>query len=160
FQLRKLLRCYRRELENATGITPPRHPTMCGLARMYPDCAQRSHPVRLTGRKSTMHAVQPRTLLVFAVRVTLTVLAATAIGCSTKTASPKNIYQTFEDSDEGWIPFGPDAQVEVTKEGTLVRNGSAALALHYSFHPGQYGSAVLPIERGQLSKLSRIQFWI
>jgi len=109
-----------------------------------------------------MPAVQKRTQSLWAIATALTALSvAVAIGCgSSKSAEPKNVHQTFEDSDEGWIPFGPDAQVEVTRERTQIKDGSAALALHYVFHPGQYGSAVLPVEQGQLSRLSSIQFWI
>jgi len=109
-----------------------------------------------------MSRVSKRTLPVWAIPTMLTALAAApAIGCgSSKRAAPKDVHQTFEDSDEGWIPFGTDAQVEVTHEPTQVKDGSAALALRYVFHPGQYGSAILPIEQGQLGKLNRLQFWI
>jgi hypothetical protein len=109
-----------------------------------------------------MPAVQQRTLSLWAIPTVLTALSvAVAIGCgSSKSAAPKNVHQTFEDSDEGWIPFGQDAQVELTHERAQIKDGNSALALHYIFHPGQYGSAVLPVEQGQLSRLSSIQFWI
>jgi len=70
------------------------------------------------------------------------------------------IHQSFEEGDEGWIPFGGDAQVELTREPSQVKNGKAALAVRYKFNPGQYGSAVFPVESGQLARLSRIRFWI
>ena len=41
-----------------------------------------------------------------------------------------------------------------------VQNGNAALALHYVYTPGQYGSAVLPLEPAQVAHLGRLAFWI
>lgn len=68
--------------------------------------------------------------------------------------------QTFENGDEGWIPFGFGAKVEVTHAPDEVKNGNAALALHYVYTPGQYGSAVLPLEPAQLAHLDHLGFWI
>ena len=65
--------------------------------------------------------------------------------------------QTFEQGDEGWIPFGVGAQVEVVRDPAMVKSGSAALALHYTINPGQYGSAVLPLEAGEMTGLRRLE---
>lgn len=95
--------------------------------------------------------------------VALAALIATAggfvQGCARAPAG-RNTHQTFEQGDEGWIPFGQDAQVEVVHDPSLAKSGNAALALHYKINPGQYGSAVLPLEAGELAGLRRLAFWI
>src|SRR5690348_5605439 len=98
--------------------------------------AEKSLSCKTENGKCAMPAVQKRTQSLWAIATVLTALSvADAIGCgSSKSAEPKNVHQTFEDSDEGWIPFGPDAQVEVTRERTQIKDGGAALALHYVFH--------------------------
>jgi hypothetical protein len=94
------------------------------------------------------------------IALTLLVIAgAVEQGCARR-AVEKNTRQTFEQGDEGWIGFGADARVEVVHDSSQVKNGRAALALHYEFIPGQYGSAVLPLETGELSALTRLRFWI
>jgi hypothetical protein len=98
---------------------------------------------------------------VYAVRLAVALAAAGLIAqaCSSGPAgSPTR--QTFESGDEGWIPFGPDAQVEVVHPPSPVASGKAALALHYTFTPGQYGSAILPLEAGQVANLAHLRFRI
>jgi hypothetical protein len=80
-------------------------------------------------------------------------------GCARR-PSGAHTHQTFDQSDEGWIPFGTDAHVEVVHDATMVKNGGGALALRYTVNPGQYGSAVLPLEAGELKGLQRLEFWI
>jgi hypothetical protein len=72
----------------------------------------------------------------------------------------ETVAQSFEKSDEGWIAYGHDAQVELTRDSLLVKSGSRALAIHYKYNPGQYGSAVLPLESGQFERSPGIAFWI
>jgi hypothetical protein len=81
-----------------------------------------------------------------------------ASGCARR--APEAVEQAFESNDGGWIPYGPDAQVEVTRDPAFVKNGTAALALHYKYNPGQYGSAVLPLEAGQFARTPGLRFWI
>jgi hypothetical protein len=81
-----------------------------------------------------------------------------ASGCGRRVAD--NVSQTFEKSDEGWTPYGWDAQVEVTRDPSLVKSGTSALAIHYKYTPGQYGSAVLPLESGQFARTPNLRFWI
>ena len=106
----------------------------------------------------------------------LLLLAATAQSCTTRssdqtakqteTSEPRpaqaatSTRQTFEEGDEGWIAYGTDAHVEVVHDAAAVKNGAAALALRYTFNPGQYGSAVLPLESGELGNVDRLRFSI
>jgi hypothetical protein len=68
-----------------------------------------------------------------------------------------NAHQTFEESDEGWISFGAGAQLEIVHDATIAKSGNAALALRYTITPGQYGSAVLPLEAGEMAGLRRLE---
>jgi hypothetical protein len=96
----------------------------------------------------------------------LLLTAGATEGCSKPSSeqhtqqTEKSTRQTFEEGDEGWIPYGTDAHVEVVHDAAAVKNGGAALALRYTFNPGQYGSAVLPLEDGDLSGLDRLRFSI
>lgn len=85
--------------------------------------------------------------------------SVTGSGCARRSAGDHTL-QTFEQSDEGWIPFGTDAHVEIVHDAAMVKNGGGALALRYTVSPGQYGSAVLPLEAGVLKGLQRLEFWI
>ncbi len=85
--------------------------------------------------------------------------SASGSGCSRR-PSGEHTHQTFDQSDEGWIPFGTDAHVEVVHDTAMVKTGGGALALRYTVVPGQYGSAVLPLEAGDLKGLQRLEFWI
>lgn len=91
----------------------------------------------------------------------LLLMAAATLGQACARRAPAaHTRQTFEQSDEGWIPFGADARVEVVRNPSLAKSGTAALALHYTINPGQYGSAVLPLEAGEMTGLRRLDFSI
>ena len=97
-----------------------------------------------------------RRIASFAV-VLLIATAATLAQACRRQAAGHNAHQTFEEGDEGWIPFGAGAQVEVVRDSSIAKSGSAALALHYTINPGQYGSAVLPLEAGEMAGLQRLE---
>jgi hypothetical protein len=88
--------------------------------------------------------------------VVLTVAAAAGEACARRVAG-HTTHQTFEQSDEGWIPFGAGASVEVVRDPSTAKSGAAALALHYTIAPGQYGSTVLPLEAGEMTGLRRLE---
>jgi hypothetical protein len=80
--------------------------------------------------------------------------------CSRKPEPAATIIQTFETSDEGWVPYGHGARVDVTRDSALVKSDQAALAVNYTFNPGDFGSAVLPLEVGQMARTPNLRFWI
>lgn len=68
--------------------------------------------------------------------------------------------QTFDQSEEGWIPYGPGAMVRVTNRRENVKEGAGALELEYKTNPKQPGSAVLLVNDGALAKMRRLRFWL
>ncbi len=82
------------------------------------------------------------------------------LACRTQKTSPAALLQTFEDGEEGWIPFGTEAEVGTTHEQANVKTGQGALALHYVVRSGQYGSAVLPVEGGSFANMTGLRFWL
>jgi hypothetical protein len=100
--------------------------------------------------------IGPRVAIVAALFVGASISGS---GC-VRRSSGQPPHQTFDQSDEGWIPFGTDAHVEVVHDPAIVKSGGGALMLRYTVNPGQYGSAVLPLEAGELKSLQRLEFWI
>ncbi len=74
--------------------------------------------------------------------------------------APVSLRQTFEKGEEGWVAYGPGAQVRITHEPANVKEGSGALELDYKVVPNQFGSAVLLVGDGSLQKMARLRFWL
>jgi hypothetical protein len=73
---------------------------------------------------------------------------------------PEPTIQTFESGDEGWVPYGRNARLEVVRDAAEVKNGKAALALRYTYQQNEFASAILPLEAGEIGQLTHMRFWI
>jgi len=70
------------------------------------------------------------------------------------------IHQTFEDSQEGWIAFGQNAALRLTRDPASVKSGHSALAFDYKIEPKKFGLAILPVSDGSLQQMKRLRFWL
>ena len=67
--------------------------------------------------------------------------------------------QDFEDNQTGWIAFGKNAQVGMTREPENVHEGQAALQFDYDLQADNITALAFPDARG-LAHLKQLSFWV